>query len=321
MFPDKNDKRTVSEKILDSLNHREYLERIKNLLRDKYNLDVYQYRTPYFLRRISMMSKRQGTNDLKDIYNHINDSFEGYIDFLNTLTIHVTEFFRDRSMWNYLRDNVFSKIYHSDYIKIPTRAHPFRIWSAGCSSGQEPYSMAIMFVEAYKKQLRKDHKFAHFSRADIESLPFEIVAVDVNKRIIKKAQEGLYDAKSLKNSDPDLTKNYFDKVDDKYQICDEIKQKVKFSKLDLFTGKFPKRIDLIMCRNVVIYFTKEQQAILFKRFWESMNKGAHMIIGKSELLPPVVNKYFKLLKIAEHVYHRVEPENFGESPFSSYSHF
>ncbi|XEO79651.1 hypothetical protein WKT22_04696 [Candidatus Lokiarchaeum ossiferum] len=304
--------KTVNEKIMESLQHPEYLPKIKTLLRDKYGLDVFQYRLPYFLRRISMISKKLNTTNLFEIYNHIQKSHEGYLDFLNTLTIHVTEFFRDKSLWDYLRDELFLKILGGATGQQPTRQNPYRIWSAGCSSGQEPYSLAIMFVEAYKKYTYKSGRPMTWSLNRIKALPFQIIASDINDRILITAQEGIYSEKTLKNADPRIIREYFTKEEDGYHISPIIKEKVTFKQLDLFKGKFPVKFHLVTCRNVVIYFTKDQQRILFKRFWDSLLPKTNMVIGKSELLPIEINKYFKLIKLSEHVYERKDLDEKGK---------
>ena len=299
-------KKSVNDKIMESLQHTEYLPRIKTILRDKYGLDVFQYRLPYFLRRISMISKKLDTTDLIQIYNHIKKSHEGYLDFLNTLTIHVTEFFRDKSLWDYLGDEVFPNILKGTSGHQPTRKSPYRIWSAGCSSGQEPYSLAITFVEAYKKHMTRAGRPMTWSLRRIASLPFEIMATDINDNIIATAKEGIYSEKTLKNADPRIIREYFTKEEDGYHITPYIKSKVTFKQLDLFKGRFPNKYHLITCRNVVIYFTKDQQRILFKRFWDSLEPSGNMVTGKSELLPIEINKFFKLIKLAEHVYVRID---------------
>ena len=299
-------KKSVNEKIMEELTHPFYLLKIKRLLRDTYGLDAFQYRDSYFLRRISMISKRLHTQDLRQIYKHIEASHQGYLDFLNTLTIHVTEFFRDKSLWEYARDSLFMPLFSKYHDLHPQKDRPFRIWSAGCSSGQEPYSLAIMYLEAYRKHHLKLGRINTWSKQTIAQAPVEIVATDINARIIETAQKGIYDVGTLKNAEPRIIKNYFTKEGKKFHIRKEIKQKVKFKKIDLFQGPFPTHFDLVVCRNVVIYFTKDQQRILFRRFWESMRPSAFLIIGKSEMLPLDLKALFQVLEIREHVYKRLD---------------
>lgn len=304
--------KNVQEVILESLNHTEYIPKIKALLCDKYGLDAFQYRTPYFLRRISMISKKLGTPDLIKIYDHIKDSHEGYIDFLNTLTIHVTEFFRDRTMWDYMEQELFPPIIQGDKGSKPTKSRPYQVWSAGCSSGEEPYSLAITFTEVYEKMMKKEGILHESLMESSMPIPIKIFASDINRRILKEAQEGIYSERTLKNASSRIRNKYFTKESNSkgfpvYRLCDRIKELVTFQKIDLFKDNFPKRMDLITCRNVVIYFTKEQQKVLFTRFWDSLNEDRNMITGKSELLPVEVKKHFKLIKLAEHVYEKADP--------------
>jgi chemotaxis protein methyltransferase CheR len=246
------------------------------------------------------------TNNLIEIYNHIISSHQGYLDFLNTLTIHVTDFFRDKQLWEYLREDLFISILNASSNTRSTPNKPYRIWSAGCSSGQEPYSLAISFVEAYKKRMYKKGRPMTWNIRRINALPFEIFASDINDRIIKTAQDGIYSKETLKKVDPRIIRDYFVKKEDGYHISEYIKKKVTFKQLDLFKDRFPKKLDLIACRNVIIYFTKEQQSILFKKFWESLTPHSHLIIGKSELLPRDINKYFKSINLREHVYETIK---------------
>ncbi len=297
---------SVNDRILAELTNISYLEKIKEILRDQYRFDVFQYRTPYFVRRISMISKKLGTSDLREIYLYIKGSRDAFIEFLNTLTIHVTEFFRDRSMWDYLRNNLFLNYWKEQDSQNfpPNNSKIYRIWSAGCSSGQEPYSLAIMMAEAYRKTLSSHGRFSKWNLAQIKELPFEIVATDVNQRILNRAKEGCYQQTTMKNADANIVHQYFNQTEKGFEICPEIKAKVKFHQHNLFQKPHHSHFDLIMCRNVVIYFTKAQQKILFEKFWNCLSPQGNLIIGKSELLPTESAKLFTLLELAEHVFQK-----------------
>ena len=139
-----------------------------------------------------------------------------------------------------------------------------KIWSAACSTGDEPYSL----VMALSRHLPMNQ--------------INILATDIDKQVIEKAKIGLYNEKSVVSVPEDLKKKYFTKVGPSYQISNEIKARVQFKQHNLLKDTYPEKYDLIVCRNVLIYFTEEAKDEVFRKFNASLKPGGILFIGSTE---------------------------------------
>ena len=139
-----------------------------------------------------------------------------------------------------------------------------KIWSAACSTGDEPYSLAMAFS-----------KHVPLNR-------IKITATDIDKQVIQHAQVGLYNAKSIAGVPADMKKKYFTQVGASYKIADEIKKCVEFKEHNLLKDTYPTGYDLILCRNVVIYFTDEAKDMIYANFFKSLKNKGVLFIGSTE---------------------------------------
>ena len=139
-----------------------------------------------------------------------------------------------------------------------------KIWSAACSTGDEPYSL----VMALSRHLPLNQ--------------IKIYATDIDKQVIEKAKQGLYSEKSVAAVPADLKKKYFTKVGPSYQISNEIKSRVEFKTHNLLKDTYPSRCDLIVCRNVLIYFTEEAKDEVFRKYYDCLKPGGVLFIGSTE---------------------------------------
>ena len=153
----------------------------------------------------------------------ISTDKEKFEQFVNFLTINVSEFYRNPDQWNLMDKNVIPKI-------VKEQRKPIKIWSAACSTGDEPYSLAMAFSK-------------HIPLSDIK-----ILATDIDKQVIAHAKMGLYSEKSIASVPADLKKKYFTKIGSSYQISDEIKKCVTFKEHNLLKDPYPTDYDLILCR-------------------------------------------------------------------------
>ncbi len=192
---------------------------------------------------------------------------EEFIMMINVITTNVSSFFRDEKQFDYLSSEVVKKINKS---KI-------KIWSAGCSTGEEPYSIVL--------------KLLSFN----SDISFDILASDLSTRVLDFAQTGIYKAEQIKTVPEHMIRTYFTKLDDdKFQIKPIIKQYIKFQQLNLIKDPFPRSIDIIFCRNVIIYFDKETKENLFVKFADTLNRNGYLFLGHSESL--FNNPLFKFYK-------------------------
>ncbi len=204
---------------------------------------------------------------------------------VDVLTTNKTHFFRESEHLEFLRDEILPELPDG----------PIRIWSAGCSSGEEPYSIAIVLYEAIR---------------DIEKRDIRILATDISDRMIEKARQGIYDDETLKTLPPIFKYKYFNNVDTRvghsrrYKVCKELQSMVSFAKLNLME-EWPMRgfFNIIFCRNVMIYFDKPTQEKLVKRFWSMLPEGGYLMVGHSESLTFLAHDY-RYLKPA--VYQKIK---------------
>lgn len=219
-------------------------------------IDLKAYKRPQMERRINSFMRSAGTPDYKSFVDLLSSDKAMYRRFLEHITINVSEFFRNTSNWDVLEKEVIPLL-------LKDRSN-LKVWSAGCSTGEEPYSLAIMF---------KERGFP---------LSGKILATDLDNEVLEKAGVGIYGNKAIQGLSPGRLKRFFDSQDDYYQVKDELKKMISFQQHDLLRDIFPREFDLILCRNVVIYFTEESKAKLYQRFVDSLKLGGVLFIGSTE---------------------------------------
>jgi len=229
------------------------------------DLNIYKYQIN---RRVHTLMKNWGVSSYEEYYDLIKKDEEKRREFLDYITINVTEFFRNPNRWNHLKDKILPEL------KELAGEKPLKMLSAGCSSGEEPYSLAILATEC--------------------KLRFEIVAVDVDEGILKKAKEGVYKEEQLVNIDNLVKTKYFERLEPgRYKIKDSIKSRVKFKRLNLLEGPLPKGFHLVLCRNVVIYFSAETKEKLYRDFNRVLLNGGYLMLGPTEQIFGYENMGFK----------------------------
>lgn len=178
-------------------------------------------------------------------------------DFVNYLTINVSEFYRNPEQWRLMDKEIIPEL-------IGRFGKNLKIWSAACSTGDEPYSLVMAFSK-------------HIPLNQIN-----IIATDIDKQVIEKAKVGLYNEKSIAAVPDEFKKKYFTKVGPSYQISNDIKSRVQFKQHNLLKDTYPDRCDLIVCRNVLIYFTEEAKDEVFRKFNTSLKPEGILFIGSTE---------------------------------------
>lgn len=187
------------------------------------------------------------------------------------LTTNKTNFFREKQHFNFIEKELIPLM----------KSHPYRIWSAGCSSGEEPYSLAMLL---------------HNKMSEAENINTRILATDISSRMLEIAREGNYDPEGIKDIPETFLKKYFkcikDKSDTQYQLIKEIKKKVSFARLNLMQSwPMKESFDLILCRNVMIYFDKDTRETLINRFWGMLKDGGYLFVGHSENLTGITTSF------------------------------
>lgn len=178
-------------------------------------------------------------------------------EFINYITINVSEFYRNPEQWEFMDKEVFPEL-------IKKFGKSLKIWSAACSTGDEPYSLVMALS-----------KFVPLSM-------IKIYATDLDKTVIAKAKTGLYDEKSIANVPDEFKRKYFTKVGPSYKISEEIMARVEFHEHNLLKDTYPENCDFIVCRNVLIYFTDEAKDEVFRKYFKSLKSGGCLFIGSTE---------------------------------------
>ena len=220
-------------------------------------IDLNYYKEKQMRRRIDTLAQKNKATSYEEYVKLLKESPELFEQFVNFLTINVSEFYRNPEQWKLLDETVIPKL-------IQDHGRNLKIWSAACSTGDEPYSLVMAFSK-------------HIPLSNIH-----ITATDIDKQVIASAKAGLYSEKSVLNVPADLKKKYFTKIGSSYQIADEIKKCVTFREHNLLKDVYPKDFDLILCRNVVIYFTDEAKDEIYRKFFASLKEKGVLFIGSTE---------------------------------------
>ncbi len=233
-------------------------EAFKKKLHTKSGINLNDYKPVQMKRRIGNFMNRQGLDAYSDFYNLIDKNSKIYKEFIDFLTINVTEFFRTPEKFVELENQVLPTL-----LKASPRLN---IWSAGCSTGAEPYSLAIILNEQTRGQRHR------------------ILATDLDAEMLAKAKRGVYSINEFKNISPARAQKYFTVRDGSYYLSEEIKSQVEFKRHNLLVDNYERGFDLILCRNVVIYFTEEAKDGIYRRFLASLKPGGVLFVGGTEAI-------------------------------------
>jgi len=232
----------------------DYLWFCEQVLR-KTGLDLQQYKRPQMERRLRSMAERVSARNLEEYWTILEKDHQLFTQFIDRITINVSELFRNPEKFEELRQVILPE--------ISRLGSPLKVWSAGCSYGAEPYSLAILLEE-------------------IRPLSYHILATDVDETILNKAREGYFAPEDMRNVSSQWRQKYFVQLDNRYQVKPELKRNITFRKHNLLADPFDGGFHLIVCRNVVIYFTEEAKDRLYRRFFQSLVPGGVLFVGSTE---------------------------------------
>jgi chemotaxis protein methyltransferase CheR len=225
---------------------------------------------------------------------------------LENLTVNETSFFRNKPQLDLLQKTVLEDLLHR---KQERRDWTMRVWSAGCSTGQEPYSVAILFCDALAYYyLRNPLPFDVPSPKPLIPPPWklEVLASDMSYAALRTAQEGAYSETHMEPVDYTTRLRYFEKAGDKYSVKHALKELVQFDFHNLKTEFLPRRNDIILCRNVMIYFDEAEQKRLIEKFWHCLNPGGYLFVGHAESLFGLSTKFRMVHENNGTAYQRLE---------------
>lgn len=232
--------------------------------------------------RLMKRLRQKSLTSFKEYYNYVTQrdtTGEELVNLLDCISTNLTEFFREAAHFHFLSEKAIPALLEKKRKNYEKR---IRVWSAGCSTGEEPYSISMVLAEHVQPQYEWDVK---------------ILATDISTRVLKKAMEGVYTKEQLKSVSPQLINAYFKKRvannKDYYHLDDCLKNMVAFRRLNLTDEAYPFKgqFDFIFCRNVMIYFDKQTQSELVSKFYKHLTPDGYLFIGHSESLTGTNNKF------------------------------
>ena len=242
-------------------------------------LDLGSYKSKRVERRVESLMRRKGLNDFEACLQKLKTDGVFRADFLNHFTINTSEYFRNPQNFEYIQKDLFPKLFAG--------GGKVKIWSAPCSNGCEPYSLAIIIDEL-----------------GIRPHQYEILGIDIDPDILDSAQRGVYNSGALKNVNPQRMQKYFKQTGpDAFAVDQRIKQMVTVKQFDLLKENFTKNWDMILCRNLFIYFTQDVKDLLTHKFVDSLRPGGILFLGNTEFI--FDPEKFGLRKVVSSFYEKV----------------
>lgn len=231
-------------------------EKFKEQIFKLIGLDLTLYKERQMKRRIESLAKRNGATSFEGYYALLTKDKGAFDEFINYLTINVSEFYRNPQQWDILRDEIIP-----DMLKRNPRP---KIWSAACSTGEEPYTIAMVMSQFMPL---KDLK---------------IFAADIDLEAMNKAKMGVYSKKSIANVPEGYKTKFFSPLGESYKVNDELKRCIEFKQMNLLKDTYPSGFDLIVCRNVMIYFTEEAKDEMYHKFNKALAPEGVLFVGSTE---------------------------------------
>ncbi len=254
---------------------------LKAIIKKKIGFNCEEYKQAHLKRRLAVRLRACNSKSYKEYAEALSKNGEESQRLKETLTVNVTEFFRNPETYESFRSIALPEltVQKGGYIKA---------WSAGCSNGEEPYSIAIMLCEFLNSFARRYN--------------ISILGTDIDEDSLKKAESGIYQPKQLEKLNRERIERFFIKKDNTYRVADEIRRMVHFRRHDMISGLRLFGFDIIFCRNVTIYFDQKLQEKLYMNFYNALNEGGYFVMGKTETLVGNAGKLFEPVDIKERIY-------------------
>jgi two-component system CheB/CheR fusion protein len=260
-------------------------EVLLDYLRQSHGFDFTTYKRPSLMRRVQNRMQALSIENYSAYLDYIKENPEEFTPLFNTIEINFTGFFRDPEAWNYI-----AKVIIPGIIAGKSESEPIRIWSAGCASGEETYTLAILLAEVlgikqYKAQVR-------------------IYATDIDTEALNQARLGSYLNSQVVGVPPTLLERYFEQSAERYIFGKDLRRSIIFCRHNLMQDAPMSKIDLLVCRNVLIYFNTDSQTKTLARFHFSLKDSGFLFLGMSEMLPTHTN-LFNLLNLRQRVFTKI----------------
>lgn len=266
---------------MDNIEYQQLIDFIKRHI----SIDGNLYKERPFKRRIAVRMRSTDKKTYGDYLEYLRIHSDEINKLKNTLTINVTRFFRNRETFEYLLNVTFKDVVRKN--------ETLRILSAGCSTGEEPYTLAIM-LNGIKRR---------------SEFNYEIVGIDVDSEAVEKAKSGVYTEHSFTEVNSEEIEKYFIKSGSSFVLRDDYKRNVEFKIMDikeseklLLLGKF----DMIVCRNILIYFSKDFQESILSDFHRILKTNGYLVLGKVEIITGPVKEMYETINRKERIFKKID---------------
>jgi len=249
------------------------LDEIRTLIEQRSAILFDASRERFFSTRLLEFIEEKQLSSGTDLLRHIKSSSIEYESLLEQLLTQETSFFRYPAVYEALEKQIVPEIEERKFWQNP---RVLRIWSAGCSTGEEPYSIAITLCEALK--------FA-------EAWEVEVLATDISRRALRHAERGSYSSRALQNLAPDRRETHFASSKHGYQVRPRIRKMISFAQMNLVEPVYVGKLDCIFCMNVLMYFSEARRRTILQRFYDALEPGGYFLLGHSETLSNLPMKF------------------------------
>lgn len=219
-------------------------------------IDLSKYKESQMKRRLTSLYEKRGYQSFQSFFEHVKQNSDLLKELLDKMTINVSEFYRNAPRWDILRQQILPELVKSK-LKLNT-------WSAACSTGEEPYTLAMILS-----------LFLPLSNLNI-------LATDIDEKALLHAKQAKYLDRSLQELPHDLRDKWFIHDNGWYYLKDELKKAIHFKRFNLLNDEFPQGMDMIVCRNVLIYFTEDAKRVLYRKFAEALSHEGILFVGSTE---------------------------------------
>lgn len=259
---------------------------VVRLIKNRTGMDLKGYRKGVAQRRIARRARTRGFQSIDKYMEFLATDREEARALVRLVTIQVSQFFRNPEVFRALGLEILPGVFASK-----GEGEPVRIWSVGCAEGEEPYSVAMLLLEYHNRRLARN--------------PAEVLGTDVNSESIDRASKGVYETKKMALVDDLLKRRYFRPKAGAWEIRPMVRKLVRFRVENTFRGKGLDGADVVLARNMLIYFDRERQEALLRKMVKSINEGGYLILGKSETMPLWSKDSFRPVFLRERIYRKV----------------
>ncbi len=267
-------------------------QRITEILREQQNFHLEGYKVLCTKRRLAARIRSVGYSDPTAYVELLEENPQEQEQLLAALSVHVSQFFRNVSVFHVLEKQILPELLESSR----GNKSKLRIWSVGCANGEEPYSLALL---CQKRQLKGDL--------------ISIVGTDLSPEALTRAKRGVFPADRVESVPGEMLADFFTNQDKWYQLVEPIRERVQFFRHDILTDQPFYRANLILCRNLLIYFSREQQQQIMEILAAALLPGGYLVLGRAETMALACRKFFVCVDPAERIYRRLPVDEVSQS--------